>query len=595
MDTTPNLALPYIMAAQAQKHVTHNEAIRALDAVVQVGVLDRDLAAPPASPADGDRWIVAAGATGAWTGEDGSLAAWQDGAWAFHAPRPGWLAWIADEGRLVSWDGTGWIDAAAGSLNPTPLLGVNAAADTTSRLTVASPATLLTHAGAGHQLKLNKAAPADTASLVWQTAFSGRAEVGTAGDDDLHVKVSPDGAAWHEALHVERTTGRTVFRKLVQWLGDLLGGAVVWRYVPPASDPTAPRFSMSFTSQPWSNGPPGQPSYVDHAAFMGWNYVAGDREDVSQSGFGIAWESRFYQSGTFASEFHLQGKTSTGVDKRWLSFFLPHDGGPESGGYMALDYFAFRDNAGASVMRVDMRNRMIEFPVGMLTTVDANNTVVVRQKNAAGTAYVSLPYVDNYNRVSVGGGNGLFVNANTSDGEYGAVLPVNVTTLAANKSLLYGQQATQTTGNVYAFNLYNMQATGKVIGGVGNSAGGGNAILEARVEAGGNDPMLSVLINGGQGYALGIDNSDGDKFKISAGNQRLGNGTEDRVVIDANTVAVVNRPFKLPSYTVAGLPSASAAGAGALAYVSNASGGPTIACSDGTSWRVAPALGATVS
>jgi Protein of unknown function (DUF2793) len=47
MDATSNLHLPFIVAAQAQKHVTHNEALRALDAVVQLAVLDRDLAAPP--------------------------------------------------------------------------------------------------------------------------------------------------------------------------------------------------------------------------------------------------------------------------------------------------------------------------------------------------------------------------------------------------------------------------------------------------------------------------------------------------------------------------------------------------------------------
>ena len=53
MDNTPNLGLPYIMAAQAQKHVTHNEAIRSLDAIVQLTVLDRDLSAPPGVPVDG--------------------------------------------------------------------------------------------------------------------------------------------------------------------------------------------------------------------------------------------------------------------------------------------------------------------------------------------------------------------------------------------------------------------------------------------------------------------------------------------------------------------------------------------------------------
>ena len=71
MDATPNLSLPYIMAAQSQKHVTHNEAIRALDAIVQLAVLDRDLTAPPGSPADGARYIVGTSPTGAWSGHAG--------------------------------------------------------------------------------------------------------------------------------------------------------------------------------------------------------------------------------------------------------------------------------------------------------------------------------------------------------------------------------------------------------------------------------------------------------------------------------------------------------------------------------------------
>ena len=41
MDQTPNLKLPYIMPSQAQKHVTHNEALRFLDAVVHLSVKSR--------------------------------------------------------------------------------------------------------------------------------------------------------------------------------------------------------------------------------------------------------------------------------------------------------------------------------------------------------------------------------------------------------------------------------------------------------------------------------------------------------------------------------------------------------------------------
>ena len=49
-DTSTHLLLPYLLAAQAQKHVTVNEALRLLDGLVQLAVLDRHLTAPPASP-----------------------------------------------------------------------------------------------------------------------------------------------------------------------------------------------------------------------------------------------------------------------------------------------------------------------------------------------------------------------------------------------------------------------------------------------------------------------------------------------------------------------------------------------------------------
>ncbi|MDZ4136112.1 MAG: DUF2793 domain-containing protein, partial [Paracoccaceae bacterium] len=107
-DITTHLLLPYILASQAQKHVTHNEALRLLDAMVQLSVLDRTRTAPPASPTDGDRHIVASGATGLWVGWDLNVAFWVDGVWMRLVPRPGWLAWIADEAAFVVWNGSAW-------------------------------------------------------------------------------------------------------------------------------------------------------------------------------------------------------------------------------------------------------------------------------------------------------------------------------------------------------------------------------------------------------------------------------------------------------------------------------------------------------
>jgi hypothetical protein len=84
---------------------------------------------------------------------------------------------------------------------------VGTGSDPVNRLAVASDAVLFTHAGSGHQIKVNKAASGDTASLLFQTGWSGRAEMGTAGSDDFAIKVSADGAAWTDALVFDAATG----------------------------------------------------------------------------------------------------------------------------------------------------------------------------------------------------------------------------------------------------------------------------------------------------------------------------------------------------------------------------------------------------
>lgn len=199
MTATPILNLPYIAPGQAQKHITHNEALIRLDAIVQLTAADRTRTTPPASPAEGDRHIVATGPTGAWAGQAGRIALFAEGAWAFIAPLPGWRCFILAEGRELVFAAGTWAPLSP-EINPAPMVGINTTADTTNRLAVAGPATLFTHAGAGHQLKLNKSASTDTGSILFQTSFSGRAEFGLTGDDKFHVKTSPDGTAWTEAL-----------------------------------------------------------------------------------------------------------------------------------------------------------------------------------------------------------------------------------------------------------------------------------------------------------------------------------------------------------------------------------------------------------
>jgi hypothetical protein len=207
-----HLKIPYLAAAQAQKHVTHNEALRRLDTVVQLSVIDSGLADPPASPAEGDRYIVAAAATGDWAGEDGNVTAFVDGAWQFLTPDVGWLAYDAAGATLLVYEASGW-EAASGHVDSVSELGINATADATNRLSVRSDAVLFSSIDAGSggtgdvRFVVNKETAADTASLLFQTGFSGRAEVGLAGDDDFVFKVSPDGSAWAEAIRIDKDTG----------------------------------------------------------------------------------------------------------------------------------------------------------------------------------------------------------------------------------------------------------------------------------------------------------------------------------------------------------------------------------------------------
>ena len=152
-DTTTILSLPLILPAQAQKHVTHNEALATLDLIVQLSVINRTLTTAPALPAVGDRHIVAAAATGPWAGQSGRIALFSQTGWQFTAPLLGWQAHVLAEGQTAVYDGVAW-KAPAESPLIASRLGVSATPDATNRLSVSSPATLLNHAGAGHQLKL---------------------------------------------------------------------------------------------------------------------------------------------------------------------------------------------------------------------------------------------------------------------------------------------------------------------------------------------------------------------------------------------------------------------------------------------------------
>ena len=219
MTVTPHLALPLLAAAQAQKHVTHNEALALVDALTHLSVASAATGAPPNAPQEGERHLVASGAGGAFAGHDGQIALFDAGVWRFLVPRAGWVAHVAGSHSLLVHDGAAWRDLGESLRLFSNLdgVGIGTAPDPVNALALKGPAALFTarppaEGGSGDlRVAFSKQAPGGTASHVWQAAYEGRAEAGLIGDDDFRIRVSADGALWRDALRIDRATGEAHF------------------------------------------------------------------------------------------------------------------------------------------------------------------------------------------------------------------------------------------------------------------------------------------------------------------------------------------------------------------------------------------------
>ncbi len=125
-ETTSRLALPYIMAAQAQKHVTHNEALRLLDGLIQMRVTNATATGPPSAPNEGDAYIIKAPATGEWTGWEKDVAFYADGSWFRLPALDGMRIWNAEVSTLLVYTAGSWqtLPEALNLLKSAPLVQV---------------------------------------------------------------------------------------------------------------------------------------------------------------------------------------------------------------------------------------------------------------------------------------------------------------------------------------------------------------------------------------------------------------------------------------------------------------------------------------
>jgi hypothetical protein len=204
-----------------------------------------------------------------------------------------------------------------------------------------------------------------------------------------------------------------------------------------------------------------------------------------------------------------------------------------------------------------------------------NNGVTLQQKNAAGSAYLNLPYFDNSDLLIIAGRQKNTPGGIPSGGNTGVFYAWNPGEIPNGSQCFNISASTQTNSEFYAF--YAEGSTNwRIKYGLRNTHASGYAQVDA-IAAG---PAFFRATDFTNDWSWGKDASG--HFFLCKGDP----GTNPVLSADKTNFNVAfSKPPKLPSYTVAGVPSAATYGAGSMIYVTDESGGAVPAFSDGTSWR----------
>ena len=249
---TANLNLPELGASQNQKYLTVNTAFNYLDGLIQLSVLSRTINIPPASPSEGDRYIIGPAPTGIWSGLAGRVAIFIGTAWQFFTPQDGWQAFDIAAGEYLLYQGT-WQSIGnflSGTLMPvggTTItadftvtygssvfelnefgLGLNASADASNQFTFYGQNVLFNSPDSISQV-FNKNGVGDDARFTFQQGFTTYALMGLLGDNNFTIKVGTSGAT---ALIAHEETGAVELPQNPKFEGncnyDQYNAADVW-------------------------------------------------------------------------------------------------------------------------------------------------------------------------------------------------------------------------------------------------------------------------------------------------------------------------------------------------------------------------------
>ncbi len=225
-DMTPRLALPLLQGGQLQKHLSLNQALSRLDLWCQAVAEAADLTRPPHVVETGQVFLLGTpAADSVWAGfQSGDVVVRTDDDWEAITPPEGVRVYVRNEAQIRIFQAGQWVPMGRTLrvLGPVERLGVGTDPSEANVVSVKGPSVLLSarapdEGGTGDcRLSLNKSSAQRTGSLIFQSAWSGRAEIGLMGQDDPALKVGADDGQWREVWRADRQTGSL-------WVGAIRG------------------------------------------------------------------------------------------------------------------------------------------------------------------------------------------------------------------------------------------------------------------------------------------------------------------------------------------------------------------------------------
>lgn len=324
--------------------------------------------------------------------------------------------------------------------------------------------------------------------------------------------------------------GGTMTGPLIHEIPDSAGG--IWAQVLGSSlSPTTRNFNFGVRSFPGVNEPGS--SRQNTVVSIGWNTnAAGAREDVTDAAFRIGFEDHYLQGGvgTPAFEYHVECRDESGVSHRMYSVYAPKDGGAGSSTSFMSDRYNFNTYSGAQGPRIDTAAKVIEtFDYNIRGN---NNVGFLRQKNAAGSANLYLPYFNDKDVYTMVGPVAVGTTPSPVGSTYaGDAYAINASALATGNTIL------RLFGSVVTGSYFAIQAQGSATNDFkhaiynNSNAASSHAVIELRtIGASAGDPLIRYNVNGGAQWQVGLDNSDSDKFKW--GTAAL--GSADKMELDTS-------------------------------------------------------------